>query len=196
MLIATHYLPGCPHAYSGLPPLPPSSAVSYAISRAFNPPDIVRFITDTSVSKSAVEAVWDWGRRRGVNLEATLLACAEIGQVLVNDLRSRVHTSVVPLHDITCIAVESAKVLMEMEAGTIHILRSANQLHNAFRERSWLRVMSQMSQILQKIGEISNNEMLDGESISNGCSSLIGSMVRTAEDWVGLLEKELAGAGL
>ncbi|OCF37136.1 hypothetical protein I316_01043 [Kwoniella heveanensis BCC8398] len=191
MLMATHYLPGCPYAYPGLPPhLPPEQAVSYAISKAFNPADIVRFITDTAVSKAAVEAVWDWGRRRGINTEACLVSCAELGQNMVADLQNHVYASIVPLHDVICIANESAKVMIEMEAGTIQILRSTHQLHKAFRARSWLVVMQQVSRTMQSIGLLSPTDGLGGDTLANGCSNLIGSMVRTAEEWTKLLEKE------
>ncbi|WVF68579.1 hypothetical protein IAT40_003348 [Kwoniella sp. CBS 6097] len=191
MLMATHYLPGCPYAYPGLPPhLPPEQAVSYAISRAFNPADIVRFITDTAVSKAAVEAVWDWGRRRGINTEACLVSCADLGQNLVADLQNHVYASIVPLHEVICIANESAKVLIEMEAGTIQILRSTRQLHKAFRARSWLVVMQQVSQTMQSIGLLSPTDGMGGDTLANGCSNLIGSMVRTAEEWTKLLGKE------
>ncbi|WWC92926.1 uncharacterized protein L201_007889 [Kwoniella dendrophila CBS 6074] len=203
MLMATHYLPGCLYAYEGLPPgLMPPQAVSYAISRAHNPSDIVKFITDTTPPKPAVEAVWDWGRRRGVNTEACLVNCAELGQTLVNDLlststtasSSNSTTTIVPLHEVICIANEAAKVLIEMEAGTIQILRSTNQIHKAFRERSWLVVMNQVSQILRSIGMLAppiDNENSQGDSLANGCSNLIGSMVRSAEEWTKSLEKEI-----
>ncbi|WVQ96117.1 hypothetical protein IAU59_003219 [Kwoniella sp. CBS 9459] len=191
MLMATHYLPGCMYAYPGLPPhLHPEQAVSYAIGKAFNPADIVRFITDTAVSKAAVEAVWDWGRRRGINTEACLVSCAELGQNLVGDLRTHSYASIVPLHEVICIANESAKVLIEMEAGTIQILRTTHQLHKAFRVRSWLVVMQQVSQTMQSIGLLSPTDGMGGDTLANGCSNLIGSMVRTAEEWTKLLEKE------
>ncbi|KAK6908807.1 hypothetical protein I203_102811 [Kwoniella mangroviensis CBS 8507] len=192
MLIATHYLSGSPHAYPEMPPIMNiASSVNYAIQRAFTPADIVRFITDTAGSKPAVEAVWDWGRRRGVNTEACLVACAELGQNLVNDLHNGVYSSIFPLHDVTLIANEAAKVLIEMEAGTIQILRSNNQIHKAFRARSWLIVMNQVSQTLRSIGLLASSDEYGGDSVANGCSNLIGSMVRSAEDWTKSLEKEI-----
>ncbi|WVR08187.1 hypothetical protein IAU60_005233 [Kwoniella sp. DSM 27419] len=193
MLMATHYLPGSPYAYPNLPPgLPVEQAVAYAISRAFNPADIIRFITDTAVTKTSVEAVWDYGRRRGINTEECLASCAAIGQNLLAGIHSQTCAIIIPHHDIICIANESAKVLIEMEAGTIQILRSTGQLHKAFRARSWLVVMQQVSQTMRSIGELCVTDGLGGDTVANGCSNLIGSMVRTAENWTQLLEKEQA----
>ncbi|WVW86796.1 hypothetical protein I302_108851 [Kwoniella bestiolae CBS 10118] len=190
-LIATHYLSGSPHAYPEIPPvMNAASAVNYAIQRAFTPTEIVRFITDTENPKPAVEAVWDWGRRRGVNTEACLVTCAELSQNLVNDLHNGVYAALFPLHDVMCIANEAAKVLIEFEAGTIQILRSKGQIHKAFRTRSWLLVMNQVSQAFRAIGALIPSDDSGGDSLANGFSNLIGSMVRSAEDWTKSLEQE------
>ncbi|WWC65953.1 uncharacterized protein I303_108575 [Kwoniella dejecticola CBS 10117] len=192
MLIATHYLSGSIHSYPDVPPfLTPTQGVDYAISRSYHPVDIVRFITDTTTRKPAVEAVWDWGRKRGINTEASLVACAELGQNLVGAVRDGAYAPTVPLHDIIMIANEAAKVLIEMEAGTIQILRSSNMIDKAFRPRSWLVVMNQVSQTFRSIGMLAPSDDLGGDTIANGCSNLIGSMVRSAEDWTKSLEKEI-----
>ncbi|ODN78552.1 hypothetical protein L202_04168 [Cryptococcus amylolentus CBS 6039] len=195
-LIATHYLPGSLYAYPDLPPPSnPHTAVSYAISRACNPPDIVRFISDTNHNGGAtpaVQAVWEWGRKRGVNMERNLLACSQLAVSMNSELHGVASTCVVPLHETICIAVESAKVLMEMEAGTIHILRSNNQLYKAFRPRSWLDAMRDFAQALRAVSVIIHDDGLGGETVASGASNLIGSMVRTAEDWTKSLEQEAA----
>ncbi|WVQ75062.1 hypothetical protein IAR50_004671 [Cryptococcus sp. DSM 104548] len=195
-LIATHYLPGSLYAYPDLPPASsPLAAVAYAISRACNPPDIVRFISDTNHNGGAtpaVQAVWEWGRKRGVNMERNLIACSELAVSMNSELHGVASTCVVPLHETICIAVESAKVLMEMEAGTIHILRSNNQLYKAFRPRSWLDAMREFSQALRAVSVIIHDDGLGGETVASGASNLIGSMVRTAEEWTKSLEQEAA----
>nr|ODN95589.1 hypothetical protein L204_04130 [Cryptococcus depauperatus CBS 7855] len=195
-LIATHYLPGSPYAYPDLPPtVTPAHAVAYAITRACNPSDIVRFISDTSHAggaTSAVQAVWEWGRRRGVNMERNLTACAELAHTMCNDMHGPVYSCIVPLHEAICISVESAKILMEMEAGTIHILRSSNQLYKAFRSRSWLNAMKGVAQKLHSISLLFQDDGLGGETVANGASNLIGSMVRTAEEWTRSLQEETA----
>ncbi|WVQ79313.1 hypothetical protein IAT38_001410 [Cryptococcus sp. DSM 104549] len=193
-LMATHYLPGSPYAYPDLPTtLIPTQAVVYAVTRACNPPDIVRFISDTSSTGGAtpaVQAVWDWGRRRGVNMERNLSACSELATTLVSDLQGLIYSCIVPLHEAICIAVESAKVLMEMEAGTIHILRASGQLYKVFRPRSWLLAMNHFSKTLHNVSKLVTDDGLGGETVANGASNLIGSMVRTAEEWTRSLEKE------
>ncbi|WWC73543.1 uncharacterized protein I206_107515 [Kwoniella pini CBS 10737] len=192
MLIATHYLSGSIHSYPDVPPfLTPEQGADYAVSRAYQPMDIVRFITDTTNPKPAVEAVWNWGRKRGINTEACLVACAELGQHLVNTLETGSYAAIIPLHDVIVIANEAAKVLIEMEAGTIQILRSSNMIDKAFRPRSWLIVMNQVSQTFRSIGALAPNDDLGGDTIANGCSNLIGSMVRSAEEWTKSLEKEI-----
>ncbi|WWD20195.1 hypothetical protein CI109_104671 [Kwoniella shandongensis] len=199
-LMAVHFLPGSPYAFPGLPPfLTPEQSAAYAVSRAYNPPDITRLITDnsrTGKSAEAMRTVWDYGLRRGGNLQENLAACAELGRSLVADLNGHVYASIVPLHDVICIAVEAAKVLMEMEAGTIQVLRSTDQTYKAFREKPWLEVMGQMTESMQAIGMLAPEDELGGESITNGCSNLIGSMVRTAREWTEWLEKEQAAYNL
>ncbi|OWZ43840.1 hypothetical protein C356_03405 [Cryptococcus neoformans c45] len=198
-LMATHFLPGSPYAYPDLPSfVSPAHAVAYAIGRACHPPDIVRFIGGTSstgAATPAVQAVWEWGRRRRVNMEHNLAACAELAQTYESDLTGLIYACIVPLHECICIAVESSKILMEMEAGTIHILRSHNQLYKAVRPRPWLEIMKQVSQAMHNVSMMIHDDGLGGETLANGASNLIGSMVRVAEEWMTSGQEEAARQG-
>lgn len=201
-LMATHFLPGSPYAYPDLPSfVSPAHAVAYAIGRACHPPDIVRFIGGTSSVGGvtpAVQAVWEWGRRRRMNMEHNLAACAELAQTYQtygSDLTGLVYACIVPLHECICIAVESSKILMEMEAGTIHILRSHNQLSKAVRPRPWLEIMKQVSQAMHNVSMMMHDDGLGGETLANGASNLIGSMVRVAEEWLTSSQEEAARQG-
>ena len=170
VLMATVFLPGSPSAFPDLPThLTQVQSVSYAINRACNPQDIVSFLMQ-SPPTSAVMAVWEWGAHRGDVCEQILVATAEMS------------VDFLPLHDVACIAVESAKVLMEMDAGILVMKRTGRAKDRRFRISSWFYPMKLVSQVLRSVGQVPSDEE-EGESIQMGCSNLIGSMVRMADEW-------------
>lgn len=182
ILMATVYLPGTPGAFPGLPnDFTPVQKVAYAISRASNPQDILPFLVQ-SPPTPAVLAVWEWGRHRGDVCEQILVGIAELGGDFV------------PFHDVVCIAVECAKVLMEMEAVAIVVKRSGKALDRGFRIPTWFYLMKQVSQVLRGIGQLTADDEEGSISIPKGCSNLVGSMVRMAAEWAKTLEAEEAAA--
>jgi len=191
-LMATVYLPGSPLAFSGLPTnMPPFQRVSYALARAANPADMVPFLVLNN--NPAVQAVWTWGKHRMAVCESTLAAFAEIGRGLVEG-KQRI---ILPLHDTLCIAVESAKLLMEMQAGTIMIPRTPEEMALP----RWVDVLHQVCDIMRSLaalssptpksapagtpgnGGTSTTNVIPHESLSSGCGSLISSMIRLANEW-------------
>jgi len=182
--MAVHYLPGSNLAYPNLPDVAPADALSYALSRACDPVDIMRVSMDSSPASFALN---QWGQLRGEVAERVLVDFA-VQMEKVTD------TLVVPLHQVAAITLESAKVLMEMQAGTVIAFRARNAL-NALRTPTWLPKMRHVSQVMRGFGLRAVEEYGEGESIANGCSNLIGSMVRTADDWSKILERERGQQG-
>lgn len=189
--MATAYLPGHPLAFSGLPTdMQPVQRVSYALSRATNPPDIIPFIMASN--NPATEATWTWGKHRGEMCESTLAAFAEIGTGLTqNDPRV-----FLPLHDAMCIVIESVKVLMEMQAGSIIAARRIKDLATPFRIPGWVYALHQTCDIMRAVAALSTgHEQKDQagtgrESVANGCANLVGSMTRVANEWTREIQKE------
>ncbi len=178
ILIATAYLPGTPTAFPGLPTdLSPARKVAYAIGRACNPQDIIPFLTQSPPSPAAL-AVREWGGYRGDVCEQILISIVEMG------------SDFVPYHDVVCIAVECTKVLMEMVGGIILTKRNGMEHDRHFRITNWFCLMKQVSLVLRGIGQISSENEEEGESIPNGCSNLVGSMVRMADKWAKTIEVE------
>jgi len=190
-LIATAYLPGSPLAFSGLPNgMQPFQKVTYALSRATNPADILPFCLGPP-SNPVAQAVWTWGKHRGELCESTLAAFVEIGRGLVHG-NQRI---ILPLHDTLCIAVESAKVLMEMQAGTIMMRRNQEELPIP----RWISVLHQVCDIMRALASLSPSRPksapnsasgsasgvthIPNESLASGCGSLVGSMIRLAHEW-------------
>ena len=178
MLIATAYFPGTALALPGLPDdLAPMQRISYAISRASNPPDIMAFVL--SSSNPAALAIREWSKLCEAISEQVLVAVAQLGGDLI------------PLDDVVCIAVENAKVLMEAEAGRIAMSRSGRAIHRS----PWWQNLRPVSQILRGMGMLSpsshGEESEDGwETIPNGCSTLVASMVCLAAEMASTGERQ------
>jgi hypothetical protein len=177
--MAVHYLPGSYLAYPDLPDLAGSEGVSYAISRACNPGDIMRVAMDTSPASFALN---EWGTYRG-----------EVSQHLLTAFTTRLEeansTLVVPIHQVIAIALEAGKVLMEMQAGTVIALRARDALH-VLKAPAWLPTMRKACRVMRDIGLLAVEEKGEGESIANGCSNIMGSMIRTADEWIRAIDSE------
>ncbi|EIW71637.1 hypothetical protein TREMEDRAFT_73361 [Tremella mesenterica DSM 1558] len=189
-LTATGYLPGHPSAFPNLPTdLPPSAKVPYAVGRASNPADTMPFILSPGPGS---QALWQWGVHRGDTAEQVLVAFLSIGSLVIPSPTSG--GELIPLHDVISIAVDCAKVLMEMQAGSILIHKHTGRLHKAFRVPQWVFSMRQVAQVMAAIATLSpiNDELSRLHSLAGGCSSLIGSMVRIADGWTRSLESEAA----
>jgi hypothetical protein len=199
--IATMYLPGHPLAFANLPSeLPPFQRAAYALNRAFTPSDIIPVIMATN--NPATQATWVWGKHRGDVCESALLALTEFGWNLPGASRDNSSRDclVIPLHDILCIAVDTAKALMEMRAGSIVMDNRAKSPHNAqtLDMSGWVYYVRQIAEMMGNIAGLSapptraselNGSNASGqpeglvESLASGCSNLLGSMVRLAENW-------------
>jgi hypothetical protein len=183
--LATAYLPGHSLAFPGLPQqIYPHHNVTYALSRSNDPADIIPFVMHNS---PAVHAVWHWGTHRGNMNEQILISFAELERIIIPNEHDV--AALVPLHEAIALAVEAAKVLMEMEAGRILITRTTQAFDKAFRIPTWVYAMQQVSACLRVIGMLSPEED-GGESIANGCSNLVGSMLRMVDKWAKTLQKE------
>ena len=191
--MATAYLPGHPLAFSGLPTeMQPVQRVSYALSRATNPPDIIPFIM--APNNTATQATWTWGKHRGEICESTVAAFAEIGTGLTHS-NPRI---LLPLHDAMCIAVESSKVLMEMQAGSIMVTRRSKELVSPFRIPGWVYALHQTCDAMRAVAVLSGEQKDKGrddtgqcnESVASGCANLVGSMVRVVNEWTREIQKE------
>ncbi|ORY34858.1 hypothetical protein BCR39DRAFT_585803 [Naematelia encephala] len=186
-LIASAFLPGSPSAFPNLPThMTPVQGVLYAISRASNPSDIALFLRRDD---PAVRAVWAWGTHRGQVAEQLLDLLAEMGRTLIPGSSSTGRAELVPIHDIACIAVETSKVLMEMQAASIMVVRTDGGASRSFKNPVWSGTMRQVSQELREVGMLlPDDPEQGGESIENGCSNLVGSMVRMADEWTKISE--------
>jgi hypothetical protein len=185
-IMAAAYLPGNLSSFPGLPTnMTPHHAVNYAISRASTPADMMAFLVQDNI---AVQMVWEWGGHRGNISEQLLVAFAELERVVLGSDNPE-GGCLVPLHESIVLAVESAKILMEMEAGRIMLRRSASTSNRAFRLFNWFFALQQVSASLRRIAMLVPEDP-DGESIANGCSNLTGSMIRVADGWVQMAKKE------
>jgi hypothetical protein len=176
--MATAYLPGTPLAFSGLPSFALSSQkVSYAISRASNPPDILPFLMQAS--NPAAQATWTWGSHRGTVCIALLDSFMEVAKGLTRG------GLLIPIQECASMVLEAAKVRMETEAGSIVVGRLDAQLKREHPVPSWLSTIRRASSVLREIGEQDGGEagVTGGENILNGCSNLLGSMARMADLW-------------
>jgi hypothetical protein len=180
-LIATAFLPGTPLSLPDLPNITANSKkISYAIARASVPSDMLSFFTQPP--NSAVQATWTWGIHRGKVCEAIL------DTFLRGSEQLRRGEYVIPIHSTAAMVLEAAKVLMEMEAGSMMIGRMDPKLQREHPIPTWLFTMQQISGIMRDLGSTSEGYEGDigdsrGESILNGCSNLLGSMVRSANEW-------------
>lgn len=188
-LMATSYLPGSRYAFSDLPiGMLPAQAVLYAISRATSPSNITAFMQGNT---DAVQAVVEWGAHRGEIAEQLLSAIAEISQKSISIVSDPNHAEIVPLHDVFCIAVEGAKTLMEMQAGSIVMGRTSQNFPSRIRFPTWSATLRHVCQNIRAVGTLlPDDQRHEGESIENGCSNLIGSMLRLADEWLKTVEKD------
>jgi hypothetical protein len=192
-LVALHYLPGSIHAVSGLPThFTQAQAIHYAFSRANNPHDILLAFTSTS---SAADDMRNLSKVRGVQAERLISAFIECAPSLVPSMGG---ADLVPLHDVMAMVVESAKGLMEQHASSLTYHRSVMTLPPNVPIPPWTASLSQVSQILRGLSNlrIDNDDVpASGESVANGCSNLLGSMVRIVQEWSVMVERD-GGMGI
>jgi hypothetical protein len=195
-LIATAYLPGTPLAFAGLPAIAiPAMKVSYAISRASNPPDILPFIIQAS--NPATQATWTWGIHRGGVCSSILQALNEGSEGGLLGYGGKAG-KLIPIVECAGMALEAAKILMEIQAGSIMMGRVDPKLRREFPVPDWLFSIRQVFGVLRGIGgseidgkgrasPIKNGLEVQGgvrgENVLNGISNLLGSMVRMADEW-------------
>lgn len=216
VLMATAYLPDYPLAFKGLPSgMHAVQKVSYAMSRACNPPDMMPFIIQAQ--NPATQATWHWGRIRGQIAESVLSEFAQLESRILPPLSPGgknkgksipTYTDILPLHDALCTTVESAKVLMEMQASSI-VIRKTSKLATVFDTPTWVYSLKSVADICSGIAALSppvSNATAGSsaervgvdkmESIAQGCGNLVGSMLRLAEEWHRAVQREEAEANV
>ncbi|KAL7424992.1 hypothetical protein Q5752_000679 [Cryptotrichosporon argae] len=193
MLMACQYLPAVPFAFANLPThASPAQAVVYALNRSYNPEDMMAVIQSETPASDALRF---WGRRRGEVAERVLIAFAELasGATATQPAGPRRHADLVPLHETSAVAVECAKVLMEMQAGSVIALRSIGAVRRAFKTPTWVHVMREIAGAMRTLANRCVDDGGGGQSVVNGCSNLLGSMCRTADEWARHVDVEARG---
>ncbi|GMK57496.1 hypothetical protein CspeluHIS016_0403300 [Cutaneotrichosporon spelunceum] len=192
-LIALHYLPGSIHALSGLPThFPAAQAIHYAFSRANNPHDILLAFASTTMAADDIRRLSQF---RGAQAERLINAFVEFAPSLVASMGG---ADLVPLHDIMAMVVESSKTLMEQHASRLTYYRSVMALPSSIPVPPWVASLSQASQILRGLSNLRmdhEDNLGSGECVANGCSNLLGSMVRIVLEWSNMVERD-GGLGI
>jgi len=189
-LVALHFLPGSIHAVPNLPEnLSPGQGVHYALTKANDPDSILFAYSTNSVAAEEMRRV---SRLRMDFAEQQLQSFIEISRSLFPSHNGL--ADIVPLHDIIALTLESAKALMESQASKITMLRSSYN-PSPMSMPSWVPNLTLISHVLRKLSlsRYEDGDATFGEDIANGCSNLIGSMVRTVQEWMTYMESE-AGA--
>ena len=181
------YIPGHPLAFPGLPTHMQSIQKStYAMSRIFHPPDMLPAYANSS--NPAGHAVMTWTKHRGGMCESILASFMDSGPVISSNTSAR---ALIPYHDAFSIVAESAKLLVELQAGRA-MLRSyyPQEPSDLVPLPSWLPTMRQTAVILGEFARIgSQSGDSSYESVARGCANLVGSMVRLTEDWAREINK-------
>lgn len=209
-LLASLYIPGSRFALPSVPTdIAPHLRVSYAIDRATNPADIMPALNQNSL---ATMVIWQYGTHRGeicqqilnclADLEAHVIPSSnpypiattpgqETLETLGDGTEPIVSAELIPLHECIVFAVDSAKMLMEARAGTLLLQKRNGNLHDATLAPIWVNSLKRACHTLRLIGLLSPASSRpdlergpgQGETIANGCSNILGSMVRLTEEW-------------
>lgn len=202
-MLATRYLPGAPYALPSLPTdIPPHRRLAYAIARASTPADIIQVIT----SHSAVTMhLWQYGNLRGEFSRQILIHVGDFSETIIKPIIADQSSSsssstskndmkpaeLVPYHELVCIAIEAAKILMEIRAGSIVINRSTGVIPEAAKSPIWVPALAKACKTLRQFGTAAlsydpgEDQKGPGqvETVGNGASNILGSMVRMADEW-------------
>ncbi|BEJ17541.1 hypothetical protein CspHIS471_0609420 [Cutaneotrichosporon sp. HIS471] len=192
-LVALHYLPGSILAVNGLPThCPAPHAIHYAFLRANNPQDILFAFASTTMAANDMRRLSGF---RGAQAERLINAFVEFAPGLVPSMGG---ADLVPLHDIMAMIVESAKTLMEQHASSLTYHRSVMALPATIPLPPWVASISQASLILRRLSNLHldhDDNVGRGENVANGCSNLLGSMVRIVQEWSAMVERD-GGMGI
>ena len=163
------------------------------MSRAHNPPDMMAFIV--AISNPATQLTWVWGEHRG-DLLRDIVSNTLIWAEFMSSQPDSQHVPTIPLHETICIALETVKILMEMQAASIITLkRSGRELRTKYVVPNWLHELSPIRDSLRRLegqhdkslNDVQNDRF---EPLSRGCANLISSMMRVADDWARTTERE------
>ena len=173
--MATVWLPGSPLAYPGLPTdiQLPFQRVLYAIERASNPRDVLPFLVQPS---PAAHAVYQWGSGRGKIATETLTAFADH---FSHQSQGSGFSDVLPLHDTIAMVIDAAKMLMEMEAGTILMWQTVGQ-PGQWKTPPWVSSLDRVATSMRNVGYAGETIT---DSIAAGCCNLVSSMFRLIQGW-------------
>lgn len=177
------------------------------MTRADNPADIMAVLTQNSL---ATMVIWQYGAHRNeisqqilnclADLEAHVIPKSRLfgnlqpGEETLDNLATGGEEStakLLPLHECIVFAVDGAKMLMEARAGTLLLQKRNGNLQDATLPPIWLNSLKRACRTLRLIGLLSaptangGKDEGGGETIANGSSNILGSMVRMTEEWSG-----------
>ena len=129
----------------------------------------------------------DFSKTRAETCEEILVAVIESGRLFADPALS--NRPIIPIVDASTIALESAKVLMEMRAGEIMSNRMW-LLISRFQLPFWFVLMRQASEMMLAMADYLDGTRKSNQTITRGCASLIASIVKVTESWTERLRQE------
>ena len=139
--MCTAFLPGTPLSRPGLTAgLTSERRIAYATERLTNLEDIMSLFPGRHPCTAHLA---NWGKQRAETCEAILVAVIESGQLFVAPGSASI--PIIPIVDTSTVALERAKVLMEMRAGEIMSNRTW-LLISRFQLPFWFVLMRQASE--------------------------------------------------
>ena len=175
VVMSTAYIPGTALSRDGLPQdVPPDQRVKFAMDKLKTASNITALFPDHPAAMNLEQ----WGIARREWCEGLLASVAELPK-LYDQLEGRV--PILPIIEISTLALESAKVFLEMRGGEVTSGRV--KTNSRFRLPLWFVLMREASAALARVGNGGTAEEKGSTTVATGCANLILAMERLMEGW-------------
>ena len=180
VVMATAYIPGTALSREGLPEdVAPDQRVKFAMDKLKVASNITTLFPDHPVAIHLPQ----WGDRRREWCESVLACVAELPKLYDQHAEG---IPILPIVEISTLALESAKIFVEMRGG--EVLGGRRKNNSQFRLALWFVLMREASSALNRIS--SGPTDTRGMTVSAGCANLISAMERLMESWSQALKED------